>query len=64
MDRIFLHAYVPGLQTMGQVIRFLLPRGYPIPSPAALGAKVVVLCGPPPHEQPHVLVVGRRPTPG
>lgn len=37
VDRIFLHAYVPGLQTMGQVIRFLLHRGYPIPSPAALG---------------------------
>jgi len=37
VDRIFLQAYVPGLQTMYQVIRFLLHRGYPIPSPAALG---------------------------
>src|SRR6266511_4239797 len=37
VDRIFLQAYVPGLQTMHQVIRFLLHRGYPIPSPAALG---------------------------
>lgn len=37
VDRIFLHAYVPRLQTQYQVIRFLLDRGYPIPSPAALG---------------------------
>jgi hypothetical protein len=37
LDRIFLHVYVPGLQSMGQVIRFLLHRGFPIPSPAALG---------------------------
>lgn len=37
VDRIFLHAYVPGLQTMYQVIRFLIHRGYPIPSPAVLG---------------------------
>jgi hypothetical protein len=37
VDRIFLQAYVPGLQTMYQLIRFLLHRGFPIPSPAALG---------------------------
>src|SRR5207244_4171614 len=37
VDRVFLHAYVPGLMTKYQVIRFLLHRGYPIPSPAALG---------------------------
>jgi hypothetical protein len=37
IDRIFLHAYFPRLQTEGQVVRFLLDRGYPIPSPAALG---------------------------
>jgi hypothetical protein len=37
VDRIFLHAYCPRLQTEGQVVRFLLDRGYPIPSPAALG---------------------------
>lgn len=37
VDRTFLHAYCPRLQTMGQVIRFLLDKGYPIPSPAALG---------------------------
>jgi hypothetical protein len=37
VDRIFLHAYVPKLQTMGQVIAFLLHRRYRIPSPAGLG---------------------------
>ena len=37
VDRIFLQAHVPGLMTMYQVIRFLLYRGFPIPSPAALG---------------------------
>lgn len=37
VDRIFGHGYCPGLQTMYQVIRFLIHRGYPIPSPAALG---------------------------
>src|SRR5260370_25935699 len=37
VDRVFLHAYVPGLMTKYQVIRFLLHRGFPIPSPAALG---------------------------
>jgi hypothetical protein len=37
VDRLFLQAYVPRLMTQGQVIRFLLDRGFPIPSPAALG---------------------------
>ncbi len=37
VDRIFLQAYVPTLQSPGQVARFLLQRGYPYPSSAALG---------------------------
>jgi hypothetical protein len=37
VDRIFLHGYLPRLQTQGQVIRFLLDQGFPIPSPALLG---------------------------
>ena len=37
VDRLFLQGYVPRLQTQGQVIRFLLDRGFPIPSPAVLG---------------------------
>jgi hypothetical protein len=37
VDRLFLQAYMPRLMTQGQVIRFLLDRGYPIPSPAMLG---------------------------
>jgi hypothetical protein len=37
IDRLFLQGYVPRLQTQGQVIRFLLDRGFPIPSPAVLG---------------------------
>jgi hypothetical protein len=37
VDRIFLQGYVPKLMTQGQVIRFLLDRGNPIPSPALLG---------------------------
>ena len=37
VDRIFLAGYVPRLQSEGQVVRFLLDRGYPIPAPAALG---------------------------
>jgi len=36
-DRLFLQGYVPRLMTEGQVIRFLLDRGFPIPSPAVLG---------------------------
>jgi hypothetical protein len=37
VDRIFLQAYVPRLMTSFQVVRFLLDRGNPIPSPALLG---------------------------
>jgi DNA-binding transcriptional ArsR family regulator len=37
VDRIFVAGYVPALMTEGQVVRFLLHRGYPIPSPAGLG---------------------------
>ncbi len=37
VDRVFLAGYVPKLQSEGQVVRFLLDRGFPIPSPAALG---------------------------
>jgi hypothetical protein len=37
VDRLFLQGYVPRLMIEGQVIRFLLDRGFPIPSPAALG---------------------------
>ena len=37
VDRLFLQGYVPKLQTQGQVIRFLLDRGFPIPSPVVLG---------------------------
>ncbi|HEX6527269.1 MAG TPA: hypothetical protein VF070_45760 [Streptosporangiaceae bacterium] len=38
VDRIFLQAYVPRLQTVGQVCQFLRwQRGYPVPSSAAFG---------------------------
>jgi hypothetical protein len=37
VDRLFLQGYVPRLMCEGQVIRFLLDRGFFIPSPAALG---------------------------
>ena len=37
VDRIYLQAYVPKLMSDGQVVRFLLDRGFPIPSPALLG---------------------------
>src|SRR3954452_8512440 len=37
VDRLFLHGYLPSLQTPGQLVRFLLGRGFPIPSPALLG---------------------------
>jgi len=37
VDRIFLAGYVPKLQSEGMVVRFLLDRGCPIPSPAVLG---------------------------
>ena len=37
VDRLFFQGYVPRLQTEFQVIRFLLDRGFSIPSPAVLG---------------------------
>lgn len=37
LDRIYLNGYVPALQSSGQLVGFLNNRGYPIPSPAALG---------------------------
>ena len=37
VDRLFLQGYVPRLMCEGQVIRFLLDRRFPIPSPAVLG---------------------------
>lgn len=37
IDRIFLQAYVPNLQTPGLVARFLLGRGFSYPSSAAFG---------------------------
>ncbi len=36
VDRLFLQAYVPRLVTEGQLVRFLLDRGFSIPSPALL----------------------------
>jgi hypothetical protein len=36
VDRIFLQGYVPRLMTAHQVVRFLLDRGFSIPSPALL----------------------------
>jgi len=36
VDRIGIRGYVPGLQYEGGVLRFLLERGYRIPSPAGL----------------------------
>ena len=38
IDRLFLRAYVPKLQSVGQVCRFLIhQRGFKIPSSAAFG---------------------------
>jgi hypothetical protein len=37
IDRIFLQGYVPRLQSVGQVCRFLNGRGFNIPSSAAFG---------------------------
>src|SRR6266704_5549730 len=37
IDRLFLQAYVPKLQTVGQVCQFLTGRGFKIPSSAAFG---------------------------
>lgn len=39
VDRIFVAGYIRGLQYEGGVVRFLLNRGYPIPSPARAGAQ-------------------------
>lgn len=36
VDRLFLQAYVPRLMTKHQLVRFMLDRGYSIPSPALL----------------------------
>jgi hypothetical protein len=36
VDRIGIRGYIPGLQYEGGVVKFLLNRGFPIPSPAAL----------------------------
>ena len=33
VDRLYLNAYVPRLQSEGGVVGFLLQRGQPIPSP-------------------------------
>ena len=37
VDRLFVAGYVPELQHEGGLVRFLLGRGYRIPSPAGLG---------------------------
>ena len=44
MDRIEIRGYVPGLQYLGGVVRFLLNRGNFIPWPAALNHKHERLC--------------------
>src|SRR5207247_10234134 len=37
VDRLFRQAYVPKLMSEGLLVRCLLDRGFPIPSPALLG---------------------------
>jgi hypothetical protein len=37
VDRIYLQGYVPKVMSEGMVVRFLLDRGFPIPSPSLLG---------------------------
>jgi hypothetical protein len=38
LDRIYLNGYIPGMQTSGQLVNFLIKhRGQSIPSPALLG---------------------------
>ena len=37
VDRLFLQAYLPKLMSEGLLVRFLLDRGFRIPSPALLG---------------------------
>jgi hypothetical protein len=44
VDRLFLQGYVPRLMTERMVVRFLLDRGYPIPSPALLGRIGAGMC--------------------
>jgi hypothetical protein len=41
VDRVFVAGYIPGLQYEGGVVRFLLGRGYPIPSPAGWRATTI-----------------------
>jgi hypothetical protein len=36
VDRLFFQAYVPKLMTQHQLVRFMLDRGFTIPSPALL----------------------------
>ena len=43
-DRIYLHAYMPKLQTSGGLCYFLHDHlGYPLPSPALFGRFTIVL---------------------
>ena len=52
VDRIFLQAYVPKLQSVGQVCLFLRwQRGFPIPSSAAFGQIGDAYVGDPPLRQ-------------
>jgi len=37
IDRVFVQGYIPGLQSEGMLVRFLLDRGFTIPSPKILG---------------------------
>lgn len=37
LDRLYLNGYAPNAQVGGRVVLFLRHRGFPIPSPAALG---------------------------
>src|SRR5215469_13271580 len=37
VDRIFLQGYVPRLMSEGLLVRFLLDRGFTLPSPSLLG---------------------------
>ena len=43
LDRLYLHAYLPKLQTSGGLCYFLRDhRGYPIPSPALFAPMLIV----------------------
>ena len=37
VDRVFLQGYVPRLMSEGLLVRFLLDRGFRLPSPSLLG---------------------------